>query len=362
MSTPAAPSGPALLLGAGGFIGSHLAERLLADGGRDVVGVDLRPEKVRHLLPRPRFRYLEFDLADEARLRPLVREAGVVVNLAAICNPARYNTTALATMESNFLAALPVVRLCREEGRRLVHFSTCEVYGRTLASYAPAGSPLHDAVSHVLLSEETTPLLLGPVHRERWCYAAAKQLLERWIRAEGRENGLRWTVIRPFNFIGPRMDFIPGVDGDGTPRVLACFMEALLRDRPLRLVDGGTARRTFVHIDDAVDAVARMLDRPAASEGRTFNVGNPANEVTIAALADAVTAAWVRRHGRPWPHTHEHVTSLEFYGEGYEDSDRRVPDIALARELLGWEPRVPLADALDRTLAAYEEAYGSLVR
>ena len=333
------------VLGAGGFIGSHLVEGLLREGRR-VVGVDQESPKVEHLLGKPGFDFRLFDLRDEARLRRAVEDADAVVNLASLCNPALYSPRGLEVVESNFLRALPVVRACRERGRHLVQFSTCEVYGRTLASYAPEGSAFRADPANWVLSEERTPLVLGPVERTRWSYAAAKQLLERVLVAEGREHGLRWTVVRPFNFLGTRMDYLPGIEGEGTPRVLACFLAALLRGAPLTLVDGGRARRCFTAVEDAVDATIRILDRPEAAGGRVFNVGNPGNEVTIAGLADRMIRAWEAATGERWAHGTRSVPAEEFYGEGYEDSDRRVPDVERARTLPGWEPLRPLDEVL----------------
>jgi len=351
-----------LVLGAGGFIGSHLVERLLADGGRRVVGVDLESRKVEPLLGRPGFDFRRFDVGDAGRLGAAIAECDAVVNLASLCNPSLYNTRALETIESNLLAAIPVVRACRDARKRLVHFSTCEVYGRTLAGFAPEGSAFREDPANWVLSEESSPMLLGPIAKERWCYAAAKGLLERVIRAEGRENGLRWTILRPFNFLGPRMDFLPGVDGEGLPRVLACFLEALLRRRPLPLVDGGRARRTFVAVEEAVDATVRVLDRSDAADGRVFNLGNPANEHTIADLAARIVRVWERETGAPFAPGVREVPAEEFYGEGYEDSDRRVPDVALARTLLGWEPRETLDSILARVVPWFRREYGGAAR
>lgn len=122
-----------------------------------------------------------------------------------------------------------------------IHFSTCEVYGRTLASYG-----LDEKVeTNWLLDEETTPMIMGAVSAQRWCYACAKQLVERLIYAHGTQNNLKFTIVRPYNWIGPRMDYIPGVDGkdDGQPRVLASFMTALMKGEPLVLVNGGEVFR-----------------------------------------------------------------------------------------------------------------------
>ena len=124
--------------------------------------------------------------------------------------------------------------------KHLVHFSTCEVYGRTLASY---GLPMSDEKNYIL-DEDTSPMIMGPVSAQRWCYACAKQLVERLIYAHGTENNLKFTIVRPYNWICPRMDYVPGVDGkdDGQPRVLASFMTALMKGDPLILVNGGEVR------------------------------------------------------------------------------------------------------------------------
>ena len=163
-----------------------------------------------------------------------------VINLAAICNPSEYIKQPVNTINSNFTDAQDCIKYCVELDKHLIHFSTCEIYGRTLSSYGlPADEP-----KNYLLDEETTPMIMGPVSAQRWCYACAKQLVERLIYAHGTENNLKFTIVRPYNWIGPRMDYIPGVDGkdDGQPRVLASFMTALMRGDPLVLVNGGEVR------------------------------------------------------------------------------------------------------------------------
>jgi UDP-apiose/xylose synthase len=239
--------------------------------------------------------------------------------------------------------------------KRLIHFSTCEVYGRTMASYSENGasSPIE------AFNEDASPFVLGPINLQRWTYACAKQLHERVIYANGLENGLRFTIVRPFNFIGPRMDFIPGVDGFGLPRVIACFMEALLCKKPLKLVDGGKNRRCFTYIDDAVDAIMAIIHRPEKSDGEIFNVGNPGNECTIARLAERMADIYKKISGKDVGEKIEivDVSSGQFYGKGYDDSDRRVPDISKAKKLLGWSPFIGLDEALTRTIRAYITEY-----
>jgi UDP-apiose/xylose synthase len=344
------------ILGCGGFIGSHLVERILAATDWHILGIDAHAAKIIPFVGAPRFTFINADI-DEADgpAQEMIRAGDVVISLAALCNPAMYNTIPLEVIASNFTRPMAIVEQCSRQNKWLIHFSTCEVYGKTAAS---AAGVCFDPAADVF-NEETTAMVLGPVASQRWTYACAKQLLERAIFAHGFEQGLAYTIIRPFNFIGPRMDYIPGIDGEGTPRVLACFMDALLARKPLKLVDGGMNYRAFTYIDDAIDAIMAMLRKPAQAKGRIFNIGNPANEVTIAGLAELMIELY--RELNPDQHDHlaltESVASIDFYGPGYEDSDRRIPAISQAQSLLGWTPRTALRDALKKTMAAYIHEY-----
>jgi UDP-apiose/xylose synthase len=158
------------------------------------------------------------------------------------------------------------------------------------------------------------------------------------------------------------MDYLPGVDGQGIPRVLACFMNALLRGQPLKLVGGGTQRRAFMDVSDMVEAVCRIVARPAQTRGQVLNLGNPHNDVSIAELA----ARLAEEYGALVPDAalakFVHISAEEFYGPGYADTFERVPDISKARELLDWEPRRSLAEMLPAIVRDYVERYGHRVR
>jgi UDP-apiose/xylose synthase len=253
-------------------------------------------------------------------------------------------------MAANYEDLVPVVDRCAERGVRLVHFSTCEVYGRiSLGLDNRARETMHEAES---------ALVLGPIHLQRWTYACAKQLLERRIWALGEERDLDFTLVRPFNVIGPRMDFIPGIDGEGVPRVLARFMHALLLGRPLELVGGGTQRRSFIAVADFCDAVLRIIERPEVCRRQIVNVGNPDNDVSIAELARALAAAFAERVPEAPPAAYRHVQASDIYGEDYDDTPARVPDMGRAARLLDWRPYVTLRDALPGIVDAYVRRYG----
>ena len=301
-------------------------------------------------------RFLD-DPATQDVLRTAIADSDVVINLAAICNPSEYNTNPISVIHSNLFDVYPVVKLCVEFKRWLISFSTSEVYGRTLASYIEANS--YDDPRLFELNEDHTPLIMGPICNQRWTYACAKQMVERLVYAHHKEDGLPFTIVRPLNFFGPRMDFIPQRDGDGVPRVLACFMGALLNRQPMQLVDGGQARRTIVSVYEAVDAIRRMLDAPEKVNGQILNIGNRDNEVTMAELADRMRRTYAKITGDSsfLEHPIVNVSSEEFYGEGYEDCDRRMPDTTKAESLLGWKPQMPLDDILLETMTYFHKHY-----
>ncbi|WP_345816672.1 DegT/DnrJ/EryC1/StrS family aminotransferase (plasmid) [Paraburkholderia sp. PREW-6R] len=349
-----------VMLGCGGFVGSHLLDRLLPREDVVVEGWDPDVRKIEMHLHNPRFRLHRTscnDPCDSHILEAAIEKADAVLNLAAICNPSEYNTRPIDVIRANLFDVYPTIDLCAKHNRWLIHFSTSEVYGRTVSSYLD-GNQYADPDLYELREDES-PLIMGPIASQRWTYACAKQLIERFIYAHHREHGMPFTVIRPFNFFGPRMDYVPGRDGEGVPRVLACFMAALLNRTPMQLVDGGQARRTLVAVEEAAAAVELMLDRPERARNQIFNIGNSRNEVTIAELATLMrsTYAEITRDVSYNDHPIENVSGFEFYGAGYEDCDRRMPQLSKADELLGWKPSRSVKEILLHTMRDYHEHY-----
>ena len=318
------------IVGCGGFVGSHLLDAILARTQWRVFGVDLDFYRIQHRLNDERCEFMVADLADRSVVERIAKYP-VVVNLAAICTPSRYMAEAPEVIRSNYDHPASLADACAKSGSWLIHFSTSEVYGRTSADSG-------------LLVEDETSLAFGPVTASRWSYATAKLLTERYIA--GLKN-LKWTVVRPFNFVGPYMDFMPGVDGSGIPRVLANFSSALVRGEPLKLVNGGVAKRSFTSVFDAVDFMFALFeaglsagavgmassvtenDAEKSPLSQAFNIGNPDNELTIAELACKMRKIFAEIKGVnietiPEP---EIVSGVEYYGEGYEDSMRRLPSV-----------------------------------
>ena len=331
-----------LILGVNGFIGHALTQRVLADTDWQVYGMDLGDDRIRDLLDNPRFHFLDGDISiNREWIEYHVKKCDVLLPLVAIATPKTYTEDPLRVFELDFEENLRVVRQAVKYGTRLIFPSTSEVYGMCQDAEFDA---------------DTSPLVLGPISKQRWIYSCAKQLLDRVIWAYGQEKQLRFTLIRPFNWIGPNLDHIDA-SKEGSSRVVTQFLGHLLRGEPLCLVDGGLQRRTFTYIDDGIAALMRIIhNEDGCAEGKIFNIGNPANDCSIKELALQLIETLAEFPGyeniRATSRIMD-VTAENYYGTGYQDMKTRVPDITPARTILGWEPAVGLREALRRTVAFY---------
>ncbi len=353
-----------LTMGGAGFIGSHLTHRLLKEG-HQVTAVDLNGDKVADCLGHRNLTFLEEDIrSPECDLDGLVQEADLVIDLIAYANPGLYLRIPLEVFRLNFTENLKIAEACVRNEKRLIQFSTCEVYGRTAASLTKSRVVDPEDPIHATFSEDTSEYILGPVSKHRWIYSCAKQLLERVLHAYGLEQGFNYTIIRPFNFIGPKIDFLPQDDNTGIPRVFSFFMEALFTGRAMKLVNGGVNRRCYTYIDDAMECCYRIVENPGgACDRQIFNIGSPANELSIRQMAEMMREIYADKFNDGTARLPDiiSVPGEEFYGEGYDDSDRRIPDITKARTLLGWEPRWNLRDTIEATMRYQVNEYVSRV-
>ncbi|NBU24328.1 MAG: bifunctional UDP-4-keto-pentose/UDP-xylose synthase [Gammaproteobacteria bacterium] len=332
-----------MILGANGFIGSALTAAIIKERPAwQVYGIDLADNKLGDLPQSSRFHFVEGDITiNREWVEYHVKKCDAIIPLVAIANPAQYVTNPLRVFELDFEANLTVVRQCVKYRKRLIFPSTSEIYGMSPDS---------------VLDEETSPLVYGPIEKQRWIYAASKQLLDRVIYAYGVSEGLDYTLFRPFNFIGPNLDNIDEPK-EGSSRVFTQFLSNIMYGRPIRLVDGGSQRRSFTFIDDAVDCLLRIIEnRDGCASRRIFNIGNPGNCVSIGELA-----AMMLEVAREFPELAERaaatqvttVTANDYYGKYYQDIQTRVPAIKAAAEHLGWAPSTALREAVRRTIAYY---------
>jgi nucleoside-diphosphate-sugar epimerase len=328
-----------LILGVNGFIGNSLTEHILVQKDWEVYGMDMASDKLDQCLDQDRFRFVEGDITiNKEWIEYHVRKCDVVIPLVAIATPATYVQDPLRVFELDFEANLDIVRKCVRYNKRVVFPSTSEVYGMCADDE---------------FDEETSTFVLGPINKPRWIYACSKQLLDRVIHAYGMKHGLRYTLFRPFNWIGPKLAYILEPK-EGSSRVLTQFIGNILRGRDIQLVDGGTQRRSFTYIDDGVDALLRIIEnRDGAADSRIFNIGNPENDMSIKALAETLISLI-----RSYPDYRKMadavkivtVSSGEYYGAGYQDIRTRVPSIRNAEQFLGWKPVTDLTTALRKTL------------
>lgn len=328
-----------LILGANGFIGSSLTHAILQQKDWEVYGMDIGSHKLEDSLGNPRFKFVEGDVTiNREWIEYHVKKCDAVLPLVAIANPIQYVKDPLRVFELDFEANLDVVRKCVKYKKRIIFPSTSEVYGMC---------PDRE------LDETTSALVYGPIERQRWIYACSKQLLDRVIYAYGVRDGVDYTLFRPFNWIGPKLDDVLEPK-EGSSRLFTQFISNVIFEKPLQLVDGGRQTRSFTFIDDGVDALLRIIENKNGKASRQiFNLGNPNNEVSVAQLAKLIIAAF-----KAYPEYAAHakaaktvvVPSGKYFGKYYQDIQKRVPSIAAAKRQIGWSPKVDLKTAIKRTL------------
>ena len=349
-----------LLIGGGGFIGANLTERLLNDGVHTVTVIDIANEKLRPFENHPNLRSLRLDITrpdDGDRVEDEIQEADVVVNVAAS------HGGALEAFAVDFAANNKIAQLCLKHKKWIIQFSSSDVYGMSAASAAglDEGGDESTESSTAPCLEDETPLILGPVKDTQWAQACAAQLLERVLHAHGVRDGLKYTIVRVFDALGPKIDHLPSERGavEGGERVPVAFVcevvDALLNGSgPVKLVDGGEWRRTSLDIDDAVGCVTKIIDSKGRGTLREiFNVGHPGNETSMRELAERVCSMFdqnFRRDGDPDKPEFVNASSKDVKCKGYLDTERRIPDISKARSVLGWEPHHDLDWTLFKTL------------
>lgn len=303
-----------LVTGGAGFLGSHLCERLLADGA-EVLCVDNfftgARDNILHLLGHPRFEVMRHDIT-----QPLQVEVDEIYNLACPASPVHYQHNPVQTVKTSVHGAINMLELARRLGARILQASTSEVYG--------------DPTVHPQPEEyrgNVNPI--GP----RACYDEGKRCAETLFLDCHRQEGVDIRIARIFNTYGPRMH-----PNDG--RVVSNFIVQALTSQPITLYGEGAQTRSFCFVDDLIDGLVRLMAAPGAA-AMPVNLGNPA-EVSVRSLAETVlrlTGARAPLVTRPLP---------------ADDPLQRCPDIGRARRLLGWEPRVPLEEGLGRTIAYFQ--------
>jgi len=312
-----------LVTGGAGFIGSHLCERLLADGHEVVAVDDLSTGSTANLAvarSHRRFRFVRGSILDPRLTGRLVAKADAVAHLAAAVGVMLIVESPVRTIETNIRGTEVVLEAAARRRAAVLIASTSEVYGKS---------------SKVPFAEEDDTVL-GPTTKGRWSYAASKLVDEFLALSYWKERGLPVVVARLFNTVGPRQSGRYGM-------VLPRFVEQGLKGGPITVFGDGRQTRCFAHVEDVVGALASLL-RNRRARGGVFNVGSD-EEISIGALARLVrkktgTRAAIRR-----------IPYDRAYEEGFEDLRRRVPDLARLRRLIGYRPRIGIEAIVDSVIS-----------
>jgi nucleoside-diphosphate-sugar epimerase len=326
---------PILVTGGAGFIGSHLVDRLIADGSSVTVLDDFSTGHEANLDGHPssaQLRVVRGSVTDEALVDRLVADHPLVFHLAAAVGVAHIMSDPVGALRTNVRGTENVLAAAHRHGSRVVLASTSEIYGRS--SEVPF--------------EESANRVLGPTWIHRWSYSTSKAVDEHLAFAYA-EQGLRVSIVRYFNSYGPR------IDERGYGSVIARFVAQALSGEPITVQGDGNQTRSFTYVTDTVEGTVLAARRKEAL-GNVFNIGST-QEVTILNLAERIRD----RLGSASP-----ITLVPYeaaYPTGFQDTRRRVPDLSRARELLGFSPTVSLDEGLARTLAwcsAHYAAAGEL--
>jgi len=303
-----------LVTGAAGFLGSHLCDALLAMG-HEVIGLDNfftgSKDNIRHLLGGSRFELIRHDI-----IHPILLETDRIYNFACPASPVHYQFNPVKTIKTSVLGTINMLGLAKRVKARILQASTSEIYG--------------DPEQHPQVESywgRVNPI--GP----RSCYDEGKRVAESLMVNYQAQNHVDIRIVRIFNTYGPRMAVNDG-------RVVSNFIIQALRHEPITIFGRGEQTRSFCYVSDLIDGTVRMMEQEGTSG--PLNLGNP-EEITVLELAELVLRLTASR------------SRLVFKELPVDDPIRRRPDIALAREKLGWEIKVPLADGLRETIDYFKK-------
>ncbi|VUS42452.1 bifunctional UDP-4-amino-4-deoxy-L-arabinose formyltransferase/UDP-glucuronic acid oxidase ArnA [Klebsiella spallanzanii] len=328
-----------LILGVNGFIGNHLTERLLQDDNYEIYGLDIGSDAISRFLDNPRFHFVEGDISIHSEwIEYHIKKCDVVLPLVAIATPIEYTRNPLRVFELDFEENLKIIRDCVKYDKRIIFPSTSEVYGMCTDNN---------------FDEDSSNLVVGPINKQRWIYSVSKQLLDRVIWAYGDKNNLKFTLFRPFNWMGPRLDNLNAAR-IGSSRAITQLILNLVEGSPIKLIEGGKQKRCFTDISDGIEALFRIIEnKDGRCDGQIINIGNPDNEASIKELAEMLLACFERHPLRdrfpPFAGFRE-VESSDYYGKGYQDVEHRKPSIRNAKRCLNWVPTVEMEETVEHTL------------
>ena len=327
-----------LILGVNGFIGNALASKLIKNKKNTIYGLDINHNNIKNLLSNKKFIFKKgYVEKNDKWVENHIKKSDIIIPLIAIATPRVYVTDPLKVFQLDFESNLKIIKLCSKYNKFILFPSTSEVYGMS---------------KDKKFNEYKTNLMVGPVHKSRWIYSISKQLLDRVIIAYGEQRSLRYTLFRPFNWIGPKLDTLKRAQlGNG--RVLTIMISNLIKNKNITLVNSGLQKRSFTYIDDGIEALIKIINNKGKFNKKIFNIGNPKNNISIKKLSQILLQEYSLNSKKKYTGKIVSKNEKNFYGNSFQDISQRVPDISEAKKLLRWEPKTNVRKSVSLTLKSF---------
>lgn len=317
-----------LVTGGAGFLGSYICEELLKLG-HQVTAIDMADgEKISHLMSNKRFTFIQDSVCDTGLMRRQIKGVDILFHLAAIADPLKYVTNPLNVMEVDLIAAINIFKLAAENKTKIIFSSSSEVFGRN---------------KDVPWKEEGDRVL-GATSVYRWCYSTSKAACEHYLFALQKQEKVPFVIYRFFNVYGPKLDDL------GHGRVIPIFLKQFLSGEDITVHGDGRQTRTFIYVDDAVDAIIKLAFCKKA-ENQIFNIGT-SREYSMYQLAK------IMKEIGGFKSTIKFIEHRRVFGKGYEDIPRRIPDASKVKRYINWQPKVSLKKGLKKTIEYYRNRKG----
>ncbi len=317
-----------LVTGGAGFLGSYICEQLLKSGHK-VTAIDMSVgEKIEHLMSDKKFEFIQDSVCDVSLMKHQLKNRDMVFHLAAIADPLKYVTNPLNVMEVDLLAAINIFKIASENRTKIIFSSTSEVFGRN------KNVPWQEGDERVL----------GATNIHRWCYSTSKAACEHFLFALQKQEKIPFVIYRFFNVYGPKLDDL------GHGRVIPIFLKQFLHGEDITVHGTGKQTRTFIYVDDAIDAVMKLAFSKKA-ENQVFNIGT-SKECTMHELAK------IMKKAGGFKSKIKFVEHKKVFGKGYEDIPRRVPDTKKLSMTIKWKASIGLEEGLKKTIDYYRRKKG----
>ncbi len=331
-----------LILGINGFIGHRLTETILSKRNFEVSGIDLLNYRLKNCLPYPRLSFKQGDvILEKDWLLEQLDQCDVVLPFISVCSKMTTRNDFLFSYERRFQFLLDLIKQVSRKNKRLIFPSTSEVY---------INNP------EALYKEDFSNSVFDPI-MNKWISSTTTQLLERIIFTYGKNEGLKYTIFRPFNWIGPAQDNVFTQHPLENSHIFSKIISDIVHRRNILLDNGGDQKQSFTYIEDGIEALIKMIENEKEGNGQIFNIGNPDNVITIKELAEKI-----KQRARTYSKYQEAAQEVKIislwkkHGDDQHSFDLvndEIPTITKAKQLLQWQPRTDIDIAINNTLDFY---------